>query len=95
LSSTLQRGEGPPPNALQAVMAGWGPGNLQVFFSLSLWILFSPPEYWFRKYGFCWYLVMAGWGPWQLAGLFLFLTLSSCISWFLFFLSLLFDVIQA
>jgi hypothetical protein len=25
-----QRGEGPPPNALQAAMAGWGPGNLQV-----------------------------------------------------------------
>lgn len=27
-----QRGEGPPPNALQAAMAGWGPGNLQVAF---------------------------------------------------------------
>ena len=35
-ASTLQRGEGPPPNALQAVMAGWGPGNLQVFVSIYL-----------------------------------------------------------
>jgi hypothetical protein len=25
-----QRGEGPPPNVLQAAMAGWGPGNLEI-----------------------------------------------------------------
>ena len=46
----LQRGEGPPPNALQAAMAGWGPGNMQAvpseiirtWLRLPLWLVPCP-----------------------------------------------------
>ena len=45
-----QRGEGPPPNLLQAAMAGWGPGNMQTvpsdiirtWLRLPLWLVPCP-----------------------------------------------------